>query len=147
MFYVCQQNIIQEIRNAEYVSVIADETTDVSTKAQIVVVFHYTLNNRLPVERFWTFLNPSNTSAETLFACITSVLIDVIGENKEKLISQSYDGTNTMSDQHSGVQTRVKAEYPNAHFVHCYAHQLNLIMSQASIQNRDDRTFLPTYKK
>lgn len=34
MFYVCQQNILQEIRNAEYVSVIADKTTDVSTKAQ-----------------------------------------------------------------------------------------------------------------
>lgn len=34
MFYVCQQSILQEIRNAEYVSVIADKTTDVSTKAQ-----------------------------------------------------------------------------------------------------------------
>lgn len=41
------------------------------------------------------------------------------------------------SGQHSGVQTRVKAEYPNAHFVHSYAHQLNLIMSQASNQNRE----------
>ena len=35
-----------------------------------------------------------------------------------------------MKDRVNGVQTQVRREYPNAHFVHCYAHQLNLVMEQ-----------------
>ncbi|XP_049424877.1 zinc finger MYM-type protein 1-like [Epinephelus fuscoguttatus] len=31
----------------------------------------------------------------------------------------------------SGVQKRIQDVYPNAHYIHCYAHRLNLIMQQA----------------
>jgi hypothetical protein len=34
-----------------------------------------------------------------------------------------------------GVQTIIKETYKNAHFIHCYAHQLNLIMEKAASQN------------
>ncbi|XP_046391429.1 zinc finger MYM-type protein 1-like [Ischnura elegans] len=141
MLHVCKLHILEEIRSADFVSVIADETTDVSAKAQMVVVFRSVLKSGLPIERFWTFLNPKHHDAETLFACIKRVLVEVLGEAKNKLISQSYDGTNVMSGQFNGVQTRVKAEYPNAHFVHCYAHQLNLVMVQATSQNKEVRVF------
>ncbi|XP_072022939.1 zinc finger MYM-type protein 1-like [Amphiura filiformis] len=50
---------------------------------------------------------------------------------KEKLISQTYDGAATMRGTHGGVQTQMKETYPHAHFIHCYAHQLNLMMEQA----------------
>ena len=56
-----------------------------------------------------------------------------------------------MSGIRTGVQTRIKEVYKNAHFVHCYAHQLNLILSQATSQNRSVRLFfndlsaIPTY--
>lgn len=46
-----------------------------------------------------------------------------------------------MSGRLSGVQKLIKDEYRNAHFVHCYAHQLNLILSQATMHNRDVRIF------
>ncbi|KAK0143087.1 hypothetical protein N1851_018787 [Merluccius polli] len=36
-----------------------------------------------------------------------------------------------MSGSLTGLQARLKQTYPNAHFVHCYAHQLNLVMQQA----------------
>ena len=49
---------------------------------------------------------------------------------KDKLISQTYDGAATMSGRVKGVQTQIRATYPHAYFVHCYAHQLNLIMKQ-----------------
>jgi len=49
-----------------------------------------------------------------------------------------------MSSRLSGVQKLIKDEYKNAHFVHCYAHQLNLILSQATMHNRDVRIFFPT---
>ncbi len=32
----------------------------------------------------------------------------------------------------AGVQRKMQAVYPNARYIHCYAHQLNLIMQQAT---------------
>lgn len=45
MYQVCQEAIIAEISKCNFVSVMADERTDVSSKFQLVVVFHYTLKN------------------------------------------------------------------------------------------------------
>ncbi|CAH1977494.1 unnamed protein product [Acanthoscelides obtectus] len=33
-----------------------------------------------------------------------------------------------MSGHNAGVQAKIKQRYPFAHYVHCYAHQLNLII-------------------
>jgi hypothetical protein len=46
-----------------------------------------------------------------------------------------------MSGRLSGVQKLIKDEYKNAHLVHCYTHQLNLILSQATMHNREVRIF------
>lgn len=37
-----------------------------------------------------------------------------------------------MSGQHSGVQTLIRSDFPNALYVHCCAHNLNLVISDAS---------------
>lgn len=55
MLQVSKERILEEIRAADFVSIIADETTDVSTKFQMVVVLRYVLSNGKPTERFWTF--------------------------------------------------------------------------------------------
>jgi len=46
-----------------------------------------------------------------------------------------------MSGQNSGVNVRVREKYPFANFIHCYAHQLNLIMTQATSQNKQIKIF------
>jgi hypothetical protein len=46
-----------------------------------------------------------------------------------------------MSGKNNGVQVKVKEKYPNAHFVHCYAHQINLIMKQATSSNKRLKIF------
>ena len=47
-----------------------------------------------------------------------------------------------MSGQHRGVQSIVRKAYPIAHYVHCYAHQLNLVLQQATSQIDSVRVFL-----
>lgn len=140
MLFVCQGNIIQEIKTAQYVSLIADETSDISSVFQLVIVFRYVLPNGQPVERFWKFDNPEGHDAESIAKCICTSL-DYVVQNPEKLVSQSYDGANVMSGHHAGVQTIVQQTYKHAFFVHCYAHQLNLIVAQATSQNQDVRIF------
>ena len=44
-----------------------------------------------------------------------------------------------MKGKKTGVQAKIKAVYSNAHFIHCYAHQLNLITKNtASIHEMQD---------
>lgn len=140
MLAVAQDRIKKEILKAEYVAVIADETTDVANQYQMTVVFRYILPDGTPVERFWCFTNPSDHDAVNLSECIRTILKQVI-DKPEKLISQSYDGASVMSGCHSSVQTLIKNDYKYAFYVHCYAHQLNLILAQATSQNQEVRVF------
>ncbi|GBO29569.1 hypothetical protein AVEN_132743-1 [Araneus ventricosus] len=90
MLTVCQNHIKNEISKASFVSVIADETTNVSSISQLVVVFRYVLSNGQPVERFWGFTNPPGHDAKSIAECIQEGLEKVVAK-LEKLISQSYD--------------------------------------------------------
>ncbi|XP_030762931.1 zinc finger MYM-type protein 1-like [Sitophilus oryzae] len=118
----------------------ADETTDVSSKLQTVLVFRY-IKGSTAVERFWGFFTSAQQTADSLSSLILNELQPLVGQNPNKMIAQSYDGAAVMSGRHGGVQAKIKAKYPLAHFVHCYAHKLNLIMTQAASQNSDVRIF------
>jgi hypothetical protein len=39
---------------------------------------------------------------------------------------QGYDGAANMAGKFSAVRTRIQTEIPEAYYVHCYAHCLNL---------------------
>ncbi|GBL99104.1 hypothetical protein AVEN_64104-1 [Araneus ventricosus] len=98
------------------------------------------MSREIPVERFRGFKNPPGHDAKSIAECIQASLEKVIAK-LEKLISQSYDGTNVMSGQHAGVQAFIQCAYKNAQYVHCYAHQLNLIVGKATSQNQQVRVF------
>lgn len=49
-----------------------------------------------------------------------------------------------MSGGTNGVQALVKEIYPQAEYIHCYAHQLNLVMSKAASINRPVKVFFST---
>ena len=107
---------------------------------QMMVVFRYLLPDGSPVERFWTFISPENHDASSLANNLKTILEQVI-DKKEKLISQSYDGASVMSGRHSGVQHLIRMDYEHAYYVHCYAHQLNLILAQSTSQIQPVRIF------
>lgn len=138
---VCHEEINKEVKKASFLAVMADETTDVTSKTQLVVILRYIRDDGEPIERFWTYLNPKKCDAETLSTNILSIIDPLIENSPNKLIAQSYDGAAVMSGQHAGVQAKIKQKYPFAHFVHCYAHQLNLIMSKAASVNAQVRVF------
>ncbi|VVC27323.1 Domain of unknown function DUF4371, partial [Cinara cedri] len=57
---------------------------------------------------------------------------------------QGYDGTSVMSGQYSGVQKRINYTVPTASFVHCYAHNLIFVISDASKISPSISTFFET---
>ncbi|KAJ4438226.1 hypothetical protein ANN_14165 [Periplaneta americana] len=105
MLQVRHKYISEEIKAANFVAVIADETSDVSNIFQMVLVYRYIVNDNV-VERFWRFLNPSNHDAESLSACILKEVNAQLRDAPHKLISQSYNGAAVLSGKERGVQRR-----------------------------------------
>ncbi|KAJ4440540.1 hypothetical protein ANN_08681 [Periplaneta americana] len=59
----------------------------------------------------------------------------------EKVIAQTYDGASVMAGSKGEVQAIIKEKYASAQYIHCHAHQLNLIMLHAASINRSVRVF------
>jgi len=106
----------------------------------MVIFYRYIVKDKV-VERFWGFLNPKTHNSEELAECIKEQLDQHIGYEKDKIIAQTYDGASVMSGNTNGVQAKIKLHYPNVNYVHCYAHQLNLVMANAASINRNVRIF------
>ena len=136
----CQKKIKQEIAESDYLAVMCDDTTDVSEKPQMVIVFRFEIKGK-NFERFWSFFNPQNQTAKELPDILLRQLRPIIGNHSTILIAQCYDGTVNLSGTHNGVQAITKKTYPSAHFVHCYAHKLNLILQKATSVNRNVKVF------
>ena len=48
------------------------------------------------------------------------------GFNTSGVVGQGYDGVSVMSSSRNEVQGKVAEKYPNAMYVHCRSHVLNL---------------------
>lgn len=60
---------------------------------------------------------------------------------------QAYDGTSVMSGNISGLQKRIKEIVPEATYVHCCAHNLNLVLVDSITTCTDEKLFFGTLKQ
>jgi len=67
-----------------------------------------------------------------------------LGLDISKYRGQGYDGAAAMSGIYSGVQKRIQDIVPNAHFIHCYAHNLNLVICDSTKSSDTVRSFFIT---
>ncbi|XDV26648.1 hypothetical protein PO909_030302, partial [Leuciscus waleckii] len=107
-------NIVRELKEAGMFSVMADEARDGNTE-QLAICVRYVAED---------------TVKECLLAITTLMEFDAesITAIEEQLVHHTIDGVAVMSGAVGGVQARFKTNHPEAIFVHCYAHQLNLVL-------------------
>ncbi len=125
MLPVVREHLIQEAWSSDFLSIQADETTDIATQCQLVLLLSYIDAKSNIQESFFEFIPLLSTTADSIATALKE-------RQKSKVISQAYDGTSVMRGATAGVQRKMQDVYPNAHYIHCYAHQLNLIMQQAT---------------
>ena len=53
------------------------------------------------------------------------------GANSAILVGQGCDGASVMSSSKNGVQAKIAKVFPNATYVHCRSHVLNLAISSS----------------
>ncbi|CAH0563156.1 unnamed protein product [Brassicogethes aeneus] len=81
-------------------------------------------------ESFIGFTQVLDQSAAVLTSDILNAL-DALQLDLKKCRGQGYDGASVMSGIYSGVQRRIKDIEPNAAYIHCAAHNLNLVINDA----------------
>lgn len=132
---IIAEQIVNRVNKAECFSILGDETMDVSGTEQLSLCVRYVdvlEDSGTPVlrEDFIGFVPIHDLTAEN----VTKVILQRCEElhlDMSKLVGQGYDGAATMCGHVSGVQTRIKEKYPNARYVHCASHRLNLALSNA----------------
>ena len=60
---------------------------------------------------------------------------------ESKLTAQAYAGAAVMRGSINGVQVQMKKFFPHPRYVHCYAHQLNLIIKKMASCNKRFKLF------
>ena len=82
------------------------------------------------IESFLEFLWAHDQSAKGLSNHLIQILQN-FGISLNNCRGQGYDGASVMSGIYGAVQKRINDEQSNAVYVHCAAHNLNLVINDA----------------
>jgi len=103
--------ILKQIKQAKYFSVMIDETTDISRQEQVSLVIRYTDDQFNVYERFIGFERTVEMTGEALF----NLLLDWLKKlnlDVKHIVGQSYDGASAMRGEYRGVAARLKEVAP-----------------------------------
>ena len=156
MRQIIKQQVVHDVSNSGFWSVLADETTDAAKREQLVICVRFICrahDKYIVCEEPIAIIDliaqlkagvepesddsgavhevPLNASnvANTIAEQLKSLKFDF-----HKLVTQVYDGASTMSGQQAGVAAIIRDQYryaPMADYYHCAMHALNLSCSRA----------------
>jgi len=109
MLSVIRDYILEEVKNADFIAIQADDTTYISTHCQLVLALHRRQQLRTRAVFRVQPLTPS------LGAYGEAVSIIVPNEQKNKFIAEAYDAAAVRRGATSGVQRKILYVYD-----HCY---------------------------
>ncbi|CAN1821361.1 Zinc finger MYM-type protein 1 [Linum perenne] len=118
--------IIKDLEN-DFFCILVDEARDVSIKEQMAIVLRFVDQNGSVVERFLGISHVKDTKALTLKNEIEAMLVKN-GLSLSRIRGQGYDGASNMKGEINGLKSLILAENSSAHYVHCFAHQLQLTL-------------------
>ncbi|XP_044973970.1 zinc finger MYM-type protein 1-like [Hordeum vulgare subsp. vulgare] len=112
-------------------SVLIDECRDISVKEQMAVVVRFLSKKGETMERFLGIKHVPDTTS----ASLKKALLEVFAKHGllvARLRGQGYDGASNMRGEFNGLQKLIRDENPHAFYIHCFAHQLQLIVVAVS---------------
>lgn len=137
---IIKNYISKEIDSTTFFSVQVDDTTDIMQHSQCSIIVRFVDSEGIISERFLGFFDVSDDrSADSLFNLLDSSLLPY--DYKRKLIGQCYDGAAVMAGHLNGLQKKIKEFAPQAIFLHCLAHRLNLVLQQSCNKIQKCRIF------
>lgn len=139
-----------QIKASKYFAVELDCTPDISKQEQASVIIHYVHtdeNRQATIQKsFVGFTVVKNTTGQGLTDSLSAVL-DGLGLDLASCRGQSYDNGSNMRGVRKGVQALVQQQYPEALFIPCCSHSLNLLLCDAASSNKVCLTFFGTLQR
>ena len=123
-----QNQILNKVRKSPFITIMVDETTDVSNKEQLTFIIRSVGEEFNVSEDYLGMYNLVTTTASSIVSAITDILLR-FQLPLTKLRGQCYDGCSTMAGARGGVAAKIQELEPRALFTHCYGHALNLSVS------------------
>ncbi|KAL7592893.1 hypothetical protein Lser_V15G31753 [Lactuca serriola] len=117
-------------------SILVDESSDVSKKEQMAIVLRYVDRLGIVKERFIGVVHVLDTSSLTLKAAIDTVFSNN-NLTIDQVRGQGYDGASNMSGAFNGLKSLILNENSFAHCIHCFAHQLQLVVVAVAKKHDD----------
>ncbi|CAB3998108.1 zinc finger MYM-type 1-like [Paramuricea clavata] len=129
-----RKSLVTEINKFPFWSIVLDTTSDINRVDQLSVIARWVKvqNENVTIkETFLGFISVTDGTAAGLVET-TCKYVEDIGLDMEKLRGQVYDGASLMSGVHNGVQKLIKDRSSKpVPFIHCAAHNLNLVINNA----------------
>ncbi|TVU07941.1 hypothetical protein EJB05_41319, partial [Eragrostis curvula] len=121
-----RRKILEDLGDDHY-CILADEATDVSHRQQLAVCLRYVDKLGRPCEHFLGIVHVEDTTSLTLKNAIQDLLV---GHHLTitQIRGQGYDGASNMRGEIKGLKTLFMKDSPSAYYVHCFAHQLQLVL-------------------
>ncbi|XP_070662428.1 uncharacterized protein [Malus domestica] len=110
-----------------FFSLLVDGSRDSSTKEQMTVVLRYVNKEGEVIERFLGVQHVSSTTSSSLEEAVERLFAST-NLSMSKLRGQGYDGASNMKGELNGLKAKILNKYPQAFYVHCFAHQLQLAL-------------------
>eukprot|EP00112_Aurelia_sp_Birch-Aquarium-sp1_P018848 Seg4565.5 transcript_id=Seg4565.5/GoldUCD/mRNA.D3Y31 product="Zinc finger MYM-type protein 1" protein_id=Seg4565.5/GoldUCD/D3Y31 len=124
--------IVKMMRDCRAWALITDTTPDVSKHEQLSICIRVVTRTGQCSEHLLFCKRASGTTALEIYNCIVAALASK-EISFEKLVAQRYDGASNMSGCYNGLQAIIKEKVgDHAVYVHCYAHTLNLVLSDSA---------------
>ena len=141
--------ILHAANRNKYYSIILDCTPDISHTEQMSLVIRYVDIEAANVkieEHFLCFIEVSSTTSENLCNIIVQKLEEV-GLPLMNCRGQAYDNGANMSGKKSGLQKRILDLNPQAFFLPCASHTLNLVLCDSAKSCIEFFTFFGNIQK
>ncbi|KAL4112674.1 hypothetical protein QTP88_016421 [Uroleucon formosanum] len=115
--------ILNEVKQAKYFTIIVDSTIDIGRIDQFSFSLRFVDQQGDIKEHFLCFEATANDYFVIIKKLMEEYKLDI-----SLCCGQAYDGANTMSGRFSGLQSKIKDVSPLALYIHCCAHNLNLVL-------------------
>ena len=127
------KTLTDDIKDAKFLSVTSDGSTDSSTKEQEIVFVRYAKGGKI-FTKFVATKSPRAPDARGIHEAIMKALKTInIDEDvlQRKLVAFGCDGASVMIGKKNGVAALLKHLQPSVIIVHCLAHRLELAYKDA----------------
>ena len=136
-----RDDVARAVGENDFFAILVDETKDLSRKEQLCIILRYfdAVENQIKERAIGTF-HMKLLDSESLTRAIQEQ-IGLLGLDMNNCVAQCYDGASVMSGAVSGVQARIRELYPQAMYIHCHAHRLNLVIVDSMKFEQDVANF------